>query len=97
MLIRISPFIALVLLASIAAAFAMGLIAANNAFFLAAAVGIVATGLQFASRAPSSFKDALKAILIKPSTYRGQTASYVAYLSVAVLAFALSANLVVVA
>lgn len=97
MLTRISPFIALTLLAAVAVAFGAELLAANNAFFMAAAIGIVATGFQFASRAPSSFKEALKAILIKPTSYRGQMASYVAYLSVAVLAFALSANMVAVA
>lgn len=97
MLTRISPFIALVLLAGVAVAFATGALAANNAFFLAAAIGLVATGLQFASRAPSSFKDAMKSMLINPASYRGQMASYVAYISVAVFAFALSANMVVVA
>lgn len=97
MLTRISPFIALVLLAVVAVAFGTGELAANNAFFFAAAIGLITTGLQFASRAPSSFKDAVKAIVTKPSSYRGQTASYVAYISVAVFAFALSANMVVVA
>ena len=94
---RYSPFAALILLVATAVAFGVGVLSANNAFFVAAAIGIVATAMQFAGRAPASFGAALRAILTSPQSYRGKFASYAAYLAVTVLTFAFSANMVAVA
>lgn len=97
MIARYSPFIALVLLSAVFGLFSSELIIANDAFFMAAAIGIWTIGMQFASRASQPFSQAVFAILAKPSSYKGRAFGYAAFLAVAVLATVFSANMVALA
>jgi hypothetical protein len=66
MLSRIANFFVVALMVAVLVLFELGLIAAGDAFFIAAAIMVVFTGQQLIAREHMSFGEALSSIFTRP-------------------------------
>lgn len=81
---RIASVFTAVLMAAVLVLFETGALAPRDAFFIAGAIVVVFTGVQFIAREQMGFVEAAKSIVVRPQSYRSRTsfAAYVACLAV---------------
>jgi hypothetical protein len=74
MLSKIANVFIVALMAAVLVLFELGVIAAGDAFFIAAAIVVVFTGQQLIAREHMSFGEAASSIFLKPQTFRSRSA-----------------------
>ena len=78
MLNKIANALIVALMAAVLVLFELGMIAAGDAFFIAAAIVVVFTGQQVIAREHMTFGEAATSIFTRPQTFRSRS-SFAAY------------------